>query len=417
MDLLHALPFAAMLVGIALLPMLVPHLWEHPVGPIGLVVACSVPAIVDSAVAGNLHGVVESLGEYVAFIALIAALYVVAGGIHISGNPRGTPLVNASFLALGAVAASLIGTTGASMLLIRPLLDANRERRLKTHVVVFFILIVSNCGGLLTPLGDPPLYLGYLNGVPFWFPLSLWPAWVLAVGMLVTAFVFWDRRMHARETPEALALDELDVTPLRVAGAGNLLVALGIVATSAGGVPHPWRELLFAALIGVSLAITPARVRAANAFHYGPIKEVAILFLGIFITMVPAIEALKAIAPRLPVNSSVGLFFMSGALSSVLDNAPTYLIFASLAAERAGLGTNLGALVHHAPELLAAVSVGSVFMGANTYIGNGPNLLVKAVAESAGEARVAMPNFLAYAGLAIAILLPVYVAVVLLVLV
>jgi len=183
---------------------------------------------------------------------------------------------------------------------------------------------------------------------------------------------------------------------------------------SAGGVPHPWRELLFAALIGGSLAITPSYVREANTFHYGPLKEVAILFVGIFITMVPAIDALKDVAPSLPVNSPTGLFFMSGALSSVLDNAPTYLIFASLAAERAGHGTNLGALATYAPELLAAVSVGAVFMGANTYIGNGPNLLVKAVAESAGEARVQMPNFLAYAALAIAILTPVYLAVVLL---
>jgi len=414
MDILHALPFVAMLLGIALLPILVPHLWEHPAAPAVLSAVCSVPAIIDAASAGNLNGIAEGLGEYVAFIALIAALYVTAGGIHISGHPRGTPLVNAAFLGVGAVAASLIGTTGASMLLIRPLLDANRERERKTHIVVFFILIVSNCGGLLTPLGDPPLYLGYLNGVPFTFPLRLWPSWLLAVAMLVTAFVIWDRRQHGRETLEALALEELDVTRLRIDGKLNLLVALGIIATSAGGVPHPWRELLFAALIGVSLAVTPARVRAANTFHYGPIKEVAILFVGIFITMVPAIEALKHIAPSLPVNSPVGLFFMSGALSSVLDNAPTYLIFASLAAARAGLGTDLGALAAHAPELLAAVSIGSVFMGANTYIGNGPNLLVKAVAESAGDAAVRMPNFLAYAGMAIAILSPVYVAIVLL---
>jgi Na+/H+ antiporter NhaD/arsenite permease-like protein len=350
----------------------------------------------------------------VAFIALIAALYVTAGGIHISGNPRGTPLVNAAFLGIGAVAASLIGTTGASMLLIRPLLEANRERKLKTHVVVFFILIVSNCGGLLTPLGDPPLYLGYLNGVPFFFPLSLWPAWVLAVGMLLIAFAIWDRRMHERETLADLVEDEIHASGLRFEGTVNVLIAAGIIAASAGGMPHPWREIWFAALIALSLAMTPVAVREANAFNLEPIKEVAILFLGIFITMVPAIEALKDIAPSLPVNTPVGLFFMSGALSSVLDNAPTYLIFANLAAERAGHGTNLGALAAHAPQLLAAISVGAVFMGANTYIGNGPNLLVKAVAENAGEARVAMPNFLAYAGLAIAILTPVYLAVVLL---
>jgi Na+/H+ antiporter NhaD/arsenite permease-like protein len=411
MDLLHALPFVAMLLGIALLPMLLPRLWEHRGGPIALTVLCSLPAIIDAAVAGKLDGIVDGLGDYAAFIALIAALYVTAGGIHISGHPRGTPLVNGTLLAIGAGAASLIGTTGASMLFIRPLLEANRERRIKTHIVIFFILIVSNCGGLLTPLGDPPLYLGYLNGVPFTFPLSLWPAWVVAVGILLTAFLLWDWRANARETPRAIAADEAHVTRIRVAGKANILVAVGIIATSAGGVPHPWRELMFAVLIGLSLALTPKRVREANSFHYGPIKEVAILFLGIFITMVPAIEALKGIAPSLPVNTPLGLFLMSGGLSSVLDNAPTYLIFASLASARAGFGLNLGALAAHAPELLAAISVGSVFMGANTYIGNGPNLLVKAVAESAGGARVAMPNFLSYAALAIGILTPVYIIV------
>jgi Na+/H+ antiporter NhaD/arsenite permease-like protein len=376
------------------------------------------PAILDAITSGGAHGIIDGLGEYVSFIALIAALYVTAGGIHISGHPRGTPLVNTSFLAVGAVAASLIGTTGASMLLIRPLLDANRERKLKTHIVVFFILIVSNCGGLLTPLGDPPLYLGYLSGVPFSFPLvELWPAWMLGVGMLLATFFIWDWRKHAQESPEALALQELDTSGLRIDGKRNLLVALGIIIASAGGVPHPWRELLFAALIGVSISVTPARVRAANTFHYGPLKEVSILFVGIFITMVPAIEALKAVAPHLPVDTSIGLFFMSGALSSVLDNAPTYLIFASLAAARAGLGTDLGALAAHAPQLLAAVSTGAVFMGANTYIGNGPNLLVKAVAESSADASVQMPNFLAYAGLALAILTPVYIAVVALLLI
>jgi len=265
----------------------------------------------------------------------------------------------------------------------------------------------------LTPLGDPPLYLGYLNGVPFSFPISLWPAWALAVGMLLMAFTIWDRRMHAREAPVDLAEDELHATGLRVEGTVNVLIVAGIIAASAGGVPYPWRELWFAALIALSLAMTPVGARQANTFTFGPIKEVAILFLGLFITMVPAIEALRDVAPALPVNTPIGLFLMSGALSSVLDNAPTYLIFASLAAERAGHGADLGALAAHAPELLAAISVGAVFMGANTYIGNGPNLLVKAVAEAAGEARVAMPNFLTYAALAIGILTPVYIAVVL----
>ena len=415
-DLLHILPFAAMLIGIAVLPIVIPHLWEHPVAPGILAAVCAIPAVLDAALTGHLAEVGEGLEEYVAFIALISALYITAGGIHISGNPRGTPLVNATLLAIGAVAASLIGTTGASMLLIRPLLDANRERKHKTHVVVFFILIVSNTGGLLTPLGDPPLYLGYLNGVPFFFTLRLFPAWLLAQGILLTLFLLWDRRAIRRESGADLLRDQIERRDLKMDGAVNILLALAIVVVSAAGTPSPWRELLFAIIIAVSLVVTPARVRQANTFHYGPLREVALLFLGIFITMVPALEALRHHAPGLPVDSTTGLFLLTGLLSSILDNAPTYLIFANLAAERAGFGGDLALLAAGAPHLLAAVSVGAVFMGANTYIGNGPNLLVKAVAESAGSARVAMPNFVTYAAWATVMLTPVYIAVILFVL-
>ncbi len=411
MDWLPALPFAGILLGIALLPLLVPHLWEHPLAPVVLVFTCSAPVIALAPGPHERQLLIHGIEDYVAFMALISALYVTAGGIHISGNPRGTPTVNVAFLGVGAAAASLIGTTGASMLLIRPLLDANRERRIKTHIVVFFILIVSNAGGLLTPLGDPPLYLGYLRGVPFYFPLTLWPAWLLAVGFLLTAFWLWDRTLYARESPEDLALDEAHETAVRVDGKINLLVAVGIIVCSAAGMVSPWREATYAVLIGLSLLLTPRSVREANTFHYGPLKEVAILFLGIFVTMVPALHALERIAPHLPVHTPVGLFLMSGGLSSVLDNAPTYLLFSSLAAARAGYAGDLGALAMHAPVLLAAVSIGSVFMGANTYIGNGPNLLVKAVAEGAGDARVEMPSFLGYAVRATVILAPVYIAV------
>jgi Na+/H+ antiporter NhaD/arsenite permease-like protein len=403
-----ALPFAGMLLGIALLPLIVPHLWEHPLAPVALVVVCCVPVLLMAAHAGDFHAIVEQIEEYGAFIALIAALYVTAGGIHISGHPRGTPLVNTTILGIGALAASFIGTTGASMLLIRPLLQANEERRHKRHIVIFFILLVSNSGGLLTPLGDPPLYLGYLNGVPFHFPLTLWKTWLLASAYLLTAFWLWDQRAFARETPADVALETAHATPILVRGRVNLLLAGGIVALTAAGAPSPLREAAFGVIIVSSLLLTPKEVRDANTFHYGPLKEVALLFFGIFATMGPAIRYLGQIAPHLPVDHPVGLFFMSGALSSVLDNAPTYLVFASLAAARSGLGTNLGALAAGAPDLLAAVSVGSVFMGANTYIGNGPNLLVKAVAEGAGPSRVEMPHFLAYAALATALLTPLY---------
>jgi len=405
-----------MLLGIALLPLIVPHIWEHPAAPLGLVGICSLPVILFAPGPHERQLLLHGIEEYVAFMALISALYVTAGGIHVSGNPRGTPHVNVIFLGIGAVAASLIGTTGASMLLIRPLLDANQERRIKVHLVIFFILIVSNSGGLLTPLGDPPLYLGYLHGVPFSFTLRLWPAWVLAAGFLLSAFWIWDRRAYAREAPEDLALDLAHETGIRVDGKINIAIAGGIIACSALGIPSPWREVAYASLIGLSLWLTATDVRDANTFHYGPLREVAILFLGIFITMVPALHMLEAIAPHLPVGHPIGLFLMSGALSSVLDNAPTYLLFASLAAAHGGHGADLAALATHAPVLLAAVSIGSVFMGANTYIGNGPNLLVKAVAEGAGPGRVEMPHFFGYAAWAVMILTPVYVMVALLML-
>ncbi|MBI3785574.1 MAG: sodium:proton antiporter [Deltaproteobacteria bacterium] len=397
-----------MLLGIALLPLIVPHIWEHPAAPLGLVAICSLPVIMLAPGPQERHLLLHGIEEYIAFMALISALYVTAGGIHVSGNPRGTPHVNVIFLTIGAVAASLIGTTGASMLLIRPMLDANQERRHKVHMVIFFILIVSNSGGLLTPLGDPPLYLGYLHGVPFTFTLKLWPAWLAATGFLLLFFWLWDRRAYARETPEDLQLDAEHETGIRIDGKINLVVAAGIIACSALGIPSPWRELAYSFLIALSLWLTASDVREANTFHYGPLKEVAILFLGIFITMVPALHALEEVAPHLPVGHPLGLFLMSGALSSVLDNAPTYLLFASLAAAHAGHGTDLAALAMHSPVLLSAVSVGSVFMGANTYIGNGPNLLVKAVAEGAGAARVEMPHFFGYAGWAVSILTPVY---------
>jgi Na+/H+ antiporter NhaD/arsenite permease-like protein len=416
MDLLHILPFAAMLLGIALIPLVAPHQWERPTGPALLTAVCAAPAILIVALSGMQAEMVHAIGEYLAFIILITALYVTAGGLYLAGNLPGTPLINAAFLGVGAVAASLIGTTGASMLLIRPLLHTNRERKHKTHIVVFFILIVSNTGGLLTPLGDPPLYLGYLQGVPFFFTLRLWPAWLLAQIVLLAMFLYWDRRAYGREAPEDIARDIRHHAPLHLYGRVNLLIALGIVVTAAAGVPSPWREALFLLLIALSLAKTPRHAHEANGFNHGPLLEVAVLFLGIFITMVPALEALRAAAPSLPVDTTTGLFLLTGVLSSVLDNAPTYLIFANLAAERIGCNGDLAALAARAPELLAAVSIGAVFMGANTYIGNGPNFLVKAIAERAGSARVAMPSFLAYAVVATMILLPVYIGVVWLIL-
>jgi Na+/H+ antiporter NhaD/arsenite permease-like protein len=332
-------------------------------------------------------------------------------------------------IAVGSLLASFVGTTGASMLLIRPMLRANAPRQRKAHIVVFFIFAVSNCGGLLTPLGDPPLFLGFLNGVPFEWTLRLWKEWLLVNGALLVVFNVWDQTVFAREEKErpGSQLEEVQVhEPLRVLGLANLLFLGGVVAVvySAGrgfwnggevwpfGVP----QALVAGLAALSYFTTPKSIHENNRFGFGPINEVAILFAGIFVTMVPALEILNANGKSLNLTEPWQFFWMTGALSSVLDNAPTYLTFAVTACGIHGVKAegryleaflNLPdkALVEH---LLAAISCGAVFMGANTYIGNGPNFMVKAIAEENG---VSMPGFFGYMLYAGGVLLPIFIVV------
>jgi len=319
-----------------------------------------------------------------------------------------------------------MGTTGASMLLIRPLLQTNAERRYVAHTVVFFIFLVSNIGGCLTPLGDPPLFLGYLRGVPFTWTLSLWPAWLTMVVMLLAVYGVWDTVMHARESPQALQLDrthieplrlqvlQLDRThiePLRLQGSSNFLF-LGLVITAVALVPSPWRMLLMLAATGGSLLFGETAARHTNQFTYVPIIEVAVLFLGIFLTMVPALEFLDQHGASLGVNTPARFFWVTGAFSSFLDNAPTYVTFFEAARAQAHLSLD-GTTVAGVPDIwLKAISLGAVFMGANSYIGNGPNFMVKAVAEEAG---IKMPSFFGYMVYSGLILMPLFVGITLLV--
>ena len=405
-----AAPFVLLLLAIAGLP-LVAEKWWHANRNKGIVVAfAGLPtagyllAIGDAGRAALFH----ELAEYFSFIALLFALYVIAGGIVLRGDLAGRPRTNVAFLAVGAVLANVIGTTGASMVLIRPVLRINSERKRTAHIPVFFIFSVSNIGGLLTPLGDPPLFLGFLKGVDFFWTATLWREWLLANGLVLAVFFVWDAVAFRREAPADIRREEVRVHRLRVAGLGTnapLLagVLIGVVLQSAqvgrgvGNVlgvgdltlVRPWGESVMLACAGLSLWLSPKHHHRENQFAWGPIVEVAVLFAGIFVTMAPALALLQEHGPKFGVTEPWQFFWLTGGLSSFLDNAPTYVTFGTLAAG----GGDFSALAGQQPLVLAAISCGAVFMGANSYIGNGPNFMVKAIAEGAGYP---MPTFFGY---------------------
>jgi Na+/H+ antiporter NhaD/arsenite permease-like protein len=426
------LPFAGMLLSIALLPLTLPKLWHAHFGKIAL--AWALAFLLPYAA---LHGAVEAghalshalVAEYVPFIILLVALFTVAGGIFIRGNLHGSPGLNVALMAIGAALASVMGTTGASMLMIRPLVRANDNRPYAVHVVVFFIFIVSNAGGSLTPLGDPPLFLGFLQGVGFFWTVGhLLPETLFLCAVLLAIFYFIDRHHYRKEGVRAV--DPTPDTPsFGIEGKANLLllaVVVGLVLLS--GLWKPGIELGLAGtavkledlvrdagLILVtllSLHATPRGPREANEFSWGPMQEVAKLFLGIFITMAPVLAMLKAglHGSFAPIAAAVtapdgrpepwAYFWFSGALSSFLDNAPTYLVFFNLA------GGDAQQLMGPLAATLAAISGGSVFMGANSYIGNAPNFMVKAIAEERG---IRMPSFFGYMAWSCGILVPLFV--------
>jgi Na+/H+ antiporter NhaD/arsenite permease-like protein len=396
------LPFVAMLLAIAVCPLGVPHWWESNRNKLLASAVLGLPVL---AFYGLRHpaALMHTAVDYVSFIVLLAGLFVISGGILLRGDLEATPVTNTGFLALGGLLASFVGTTGASMLLIRPLLQTNGQRTRVKHTVIFFIFIVSNVGGMLTPLGDPPLFLGHLAGVPFTWTFRLWPHWGLMLVVLLVAFFVFDSVQFSREPLSAIRRDRARIEPLRVQGGLNAIWLLGVVLAVAF-LHAPWREAAIVVLAAASLWLTPQRIRRDNGFSAGPMVEVAVLFAGIFLTMIPALELLRLRGDELGVRAPWQFFWASGALSSFLDNAPTYLTFLALAQ-----GLRLPADVVGVPAgILAAISVGAVAMGANTYIGNAPNFMVKAIAEEAG---VKMPSFFGYMLYSGTILLPLFVVV------
>ncbi|AMP13800.1 sodium:proton antiporter [Collimonas pratensis] len=428
-------PFMGLLLSIALGPLLAPTFWHHHFGKItvgwslAFLIPCALGFGVPMAIAGVVHAF---LAEYFPFIILLTALFVVAGGICLRGNLHGTPALNTGLLAIGTLLASLMGTTGASMLLIRPLIRANDNRKHVVHIVVFFIFLVANAGGALTPLGDPPLFLGFLKGVDFsWTLKNIFGETLFMWVSLLVIFYCLDRfYFHKREEEFAPSLDPTpDDARLRFEGKFNfILLALVVLLVLMSGFWKPGisyniygttvelqnllRDGLLVVVILVSLWLTPKIAREGNDFTWGPILEVAKLFAGIFVTIAPVIAMLRAGeqgAFGMVVSAVTGAdgqpnnimyFWATGILSSFLDNAPTYLVFFNTASGDAGeLMTRLAAT-------LAAISCGAVFMGANSYIGNAPNLMVKAIAEERG---IRMPSFFGYMGWACVVLLPLFV--------
>ena len=433
LELFWVVPFAGILLSIALFPLLAPNIWHHHFGKISAFWALSflVPFALrfgfDLALYEVLHTV---LLEYIPFIILLLALFTVAGGVRMTGSLRGTPAVNTGLLLLGTVIASWMGTTGAAMLLIRPLLKANDDRRHKVHVVVFFIFLVANIGGSLTPLGDPPLFLGFLKGVDFFWTAQhmLLPMAMISV-LLLAIFFAMDSYFYAREPARKKPVPRKKPEKIGIEGGINILLLGGVVgAVLLSGIWKPGisieiyhvpveiqniaRDVLLIGISLLSLKLTDTESRKLNAFSWFPILEVAKLFAGIFLTIIPAIAILRAgtsgalsgvvSAVTTPDGQPINYmyFWATGVLSSFLDNAPTYLVFFNTA------GGDPQHLMHDLPTTLLAISAGAVFMGANTYIGNAPNFMVKAIAEERG---IQMPSFFGYMAWSGLILVPLFV--------
>jgi Na+/H+ antiporter NhaD/arsenite permease-like protein len=435
MSLLWALPFAGILLSIATGPLLFHRLWERHYGKFAAFwSACViVPLYVTAGSGVATHALVHTmLLEYMPFVLLLLSLFTVAGGIYLGGNLHGTPATNTLLLAIGTVLASFVGTTGASMILIRPLIRANDSRNHNVHTVIFFIFLVANIGGSLTPLGDPPLFVGFLKGVDFfWTTTHLFTQTLLVVAILLALFYALDSILFRREARERHAPDPTPDTPLTLHGSLNFVFLGAIIAAilmsaywrpgwsiAIAGVElqaqNLLRDLIFVGAAAASLLLVRREYREANGFAWGPIQEVAILFGGIFICIVPVVAILHAgpdgaLAPLVAMvtrpdgsPNDVSYFWLTGILSSLLDNAPTYLVFFELA------GGDPAVLMTRMSSTLAAISLGAVFMGANTYIGNAPNFMVYAIARAMG---VRMPSFFGYMLWSGAILLPVFVLV------
>jgi Na+/H+ antiporter NhaD/arsenite permease-like protein len=403
------IPFVALLLLIAVMPLAFPHFWEKNRNKAVITVIVSIPILV-YLIGSYPHELVHNMKDYVSFIALLGSLFIISGGILLKGDIKATPAVNTTFLLVGAVIANVIGTTGASMVLIRPMLRTNSERKRTAHIPIFFIFVVSNIGGCLTPLGDPPLFLGYLKGVPFFWTASLYPEWILCLALILGVFYVWDSLAYRKETPASMRLDVTRVTPLGLDGKINILFLGAVVLAVSLQLATPYRELVMLGVTLLSVAITPRETRQRNGFTYHPIIEVAVLFAGIFVTMVPLLTLLRLKGAEFGITEPWQYFWLTGGLSSFLDNAPTYLTFFSLAQSvTASAGSAaVDSVAGVSDALLRAISCGAVFMGAMTYIGNGPNFMVKSIAE---EQRVKVPHFFGYMAYSTLILLPLFVVI------
>ena len=432
------IPFAGLLLCIAVMPLVKGEWWEahQPLVVVLWILVMVIPFALLYGVGSAAETVLEcTVNDYLTFIVLLFGLFCVSGNITMEGDFAGSPRINVGLLALGTLLASCIGTTGASMLMVRPVIKMNSWRRRKSHIMIFFIFMVSNMGGCLTPIGDPPLLMGFMRGVPFFWSLHLFP--VLIFNMVILLFVFYhlDKRNYRRDIAEGRKPDiSKPGTEFRIDGLHNIIFLIMIVAAvilsgvlpgmpafqdaagNARGI-HIFGEvsLSFPSLIEIVLILlaaflsfktTDKEVRVKNHFTWGSIKEVAVLFIGIFITMQPALMLLKAVGPNLGITEPYQMFWATGALSSFLDNTPTYLVFLTTAGTlgfTGGIATTLGTLP---AKMLSAISCGAVFMGANTYIGNAPNFMVKSISDENG---VNMPSFFGYMLWSVAVLIPVFI--------
>lgn len=430
MSIFWLIPFVCILLCIAVIPLINGHWWHHNFPKVSFLLGAPMLVLMFLQLQTKT---IHTFVEYCSFIALVGSLFVISGGILIRGSFKSTPIVNCVFLLIGSVIASFIGTAGASMVLIRPMLRINKERKTKLHIFIFFIFMVSNIGGSLTPLGDPPLFLGFLQGVPFaWTLTHMLPGWGLMIGILLGLFFLIDTLMLKREggAKEALGKDKFQIV-----GSVNFLFFAGVLLTViayGSWMPKEWgfgrdaiQVISMTLMSALSLIVTPNKLREENGFTWFPVQEVAILFAAIFACMIPALNYLEYMGSTgaLAVEHPWQYFWMTGVLSSFLDNAPTYLTFLSLAKTMIPIGAEgacqlaasgmlsegiavVGGCVPQ--KILLAISMGAVFMGANTYIGNAPNFMVKSICE---ENDVPMPSFIGYMGWSIAILVPLFVIV------
>jgi len=424
-SLISLLPFVLMLLSIAVFPLFWNHFWEKNKNKLIIAILLSIPVIIYLLANGLTEKLIDTIVfDYVPFIILLGALFTITGGIFLSGDIQAKPWVNTLFLAGGAVLASFVGTTGAAMLLIRPVIQTNKERKYKEHTILFFIGIVANCGGLLTPLGDPPLFMMYLRGAQFQWFFKLFPEWIFVNAILLIIYFLVDSYYYKKEESAAIKLDETAIRPLKLEGKRNFIFLLMVIFAVAflneqylnfihsNHLFKFIREGVILLAAYLSMLLTPKLLRVSNNFTWHPIKEVAYLFLGIFITMVPCLLYLELNAKSLGLTTTANFYYYTGLLSSFLDNTPTAVTFHSLAT---GLGASAGSIVAGIPEeILKAICVGAVFFGSMTYIGNGPNFMVKTVAE---ENNIKMPDFFSYMiKFSLIILLPVFIIVQLIIL-